>query len=149
MDIEEITADKKRYLELLLLGDEQEDMIDRYLNESHMFILKNGDNVIGEIVVQDVGSGILEIKNIAIYPEYQKMGYGRKLIEFIDSRYKEAFSIFQVGTGDSFSTIRFYEKCGFRCSHVIKNFFIDNYDHEIYEDGKKLTDMVYLRKTLR
>ena len=31
MKIEKITSDKKRFLELLLLADEQESMIDRYL----------------------------------------------------------------------------------------------------------------------
>ena len=31
VEIREVTADKKQYLELLLLADEQEDMIDRYL----------------------------------------------------------------------------------------------------------------------
>mgnify|MGYP000299415046 len=51
-----------------------------------------------------------------------------------------------VGTGDTPSTLSFYEHCGFRISHRLKNFFTDNYDHPIYEDGKLLTDMVYLRK---
>ncbi|PKO13439.1 MAG: GNAT family N-acetyltransferase, partial [Chloroflexi bacterium HGW-Chloroflexi-10] len=31
MRIEKITNNKKQYLDLLLLADEQEDMIDRYL----------------------------------------------------------------------------------------------------------------------
>ena len=31
MQIRIVTEQKKRYLELLLLGDEQENMIDRYL----------------------------------------------------------------------------------------------------------------------
>ena len=34
---QEITEDKKAYLELLLLADEQEDMIDRYLDRGRMF----------------------------------------------------------------------------------------------------------------
>lgn len=51
-----------------------------------------------------------------------------------------------TGTGDTPSTLSFYEHCGFRISHRLKNFFTDNYDHPIYEDGKLLTDMVYLRK---
>jgi len=37
MTIEEVTADKKDYLDLLLLADEQEDMIDRYLDAGRMF----------------------------------------------------------------------------------------------------------------
>lgn len=51
-----------------------------------------------------------------------------------------------VGTGDTPSALSFYEHCGFRISHRLKNFFLDNYNKPIYEDGKQLTDMVYLRK---
>ena len=45
-------------------------------------------------------------------------------------------------------TVPFYEKCGFVRSHEIKDFFIDNYDHPIYEDGVRLKDMIYLRRSL-
>ena len=51
-----------------------------------------------------------------------------------------------VGTGDVPSAISFYEHCGFTISHRIENFFIDNYDHPIYEEGELLTDMVYLKR---
>ena len=54
----------------------------------------------------------------------------------------------QVGTGDSPLTIPFYEKCGFKRHHVVRNFFLDNYDHPIFEEGIQLKDMVYLRKAL-
>ena len=40
--------------------------------------------------------------------------------------------------------IPFYEHCGFTVSHRIKNFFTDNYDHPMYEDGVQLVDMIYL-----
>ena len=43
MRIEKITTDKKRFLELLLLGDEQEDMIDRYLERGDLFALFDPD----------------------------------------------------------------------------------------------------------
>ena len=50
--------------------------------------------------------------------------------------------------GNQVSTIGFYEKCGFARSHRVKNFFVDNYDHVIIEDGKQLVDMVYLKMSL-
>ncbi|MEF9864784.1 MAG: hypothetical protein RR777_07535, partial [Christensenellaceae bacterium] len=53
-----------------------------------------------------------------------------------------------VGTGDSTLTVPFYQSCGFVPSHRIKNFFVDHYDHPIFEDGKQLVDMVYLSKNL-
>lgn len=148
MMIKEIHTDKKRFLPLLLLGDEQEDMIDRYLPGSMMFVLYDGAVAIGECVIQDLGKGIVEIKNIAIMPEYQHRGYGRMMIDFVESRFRITHSVLQVGTGDSPLTIPFYEKCGFIRTHIIKNFFADNYDHPIYEDGVRLIDMIYLQKKM-
>ena len=147
MEIKEIKENKKQFLPLLLLADEQEDMIDRYLNRGTMYVLDD-DGVKCECVVTDEGKGVLEIKNIATEPEYQGKGYGKILIDFIAASYKERYSILQVGTGDSPLTIPFYEKCGFVWSHSIKNFFTDNYDHPIYEEGIQLIDMIYLQKNI-
>ena len=147
MKIIKITNNKKAYLPLLLLADEEEAMLDRYLERGTMYVLDDG-GVKAECVVTDEGSGILEIKNLAVEPAYQKHGYGRTLIDFIAARYKTTHRILQVGTGDSPSTVPFYEKCGFTRSHIVKNFFTDNYSRPIYDGGVLLKDMVYLRKQL-
>ena len=145
MDIKEVKEGKKQYLDLLLLADEQENMIDRYLANGTMYVLED-NGVKAECVVLDVGAGVLEIKNIATDPRFHGQGYGKALIAFIIKKYQGDYSILQVGTGGSPSTILFYEKCGFTRSHIIKNFFIDHYDHPIYDGGVKLIDMIYLRK---
>lgn len=147
MNIQEIKENKKAYLSLLLLADEQEDMIDRYLERGIMYILED-DGVKCECVITNEGNGILEIKNIATDPEFQGRGYGKILIDYIINKYKNQYSIIQVGTGDSPLTIPFYEKCGFVRSHIIKNFFVDNYNSPIYEGGVQLVDMIYLRRQL-
>lgn len=97
---------------------------------------------------RDEGAGILEIKNIATVPPFQRKGYAKALIEFLVEKYRGQFSILQVGTGDSPLTIPFYEKCGFVRSHIVPNFFTDYYDHPIYECGVHLVDMVYLQRPL-
>ena len=145
MKIIEVKENKKQYLDLLLLADEQENMIDRYLDKGTMYILED-NGVKAECVVLDVGDGVLEIKNLATVTQFQGKGYGKALIEFIVKKYQGEYSILQVGTGDSPSTIPFYEKCGFVRSHIVENFFLDNYDHPIYDGDVQLTDMVYLRK---
>lgn len=147
MKIKEVVQNKKQFLSLLLLADEQEDMIDRYIDIGTMYVLYD-NGVKCECVVTDEGNGILEIKNIATEPNYQGKGYGKALIDFIVMKYKGQYSILQVGTGDSPLTIPFYEKCGFIRSHSVKNFFTDNYDHPIYECGVQLTDMIYLKREL-
>ncbi len=147
MNICKVETNKKRYLDLLLLADEQEDMIDRYLERGTMYVLEDTD-IKALCVVTDEGKGILEIKNIAVRPDSQRKGYGKALIEFLIKAYAGQYTILQAGTGDSPLTIPFYEKCGFSRSHVIKNFFITNYDHPIYECGKLLVDMIYLQRPL-
>ncbi len=164
MKIYLIEEDKRKYLPLLLLADEQESMIDRYLDRGTLYVLEDEDekasdaardeedrteNVKAVCVVTDEGEGVLEVKNLAVEPKSQRKGYGRAMLHFIKEMYRDSFSIFQVGTGDSPLTIPFYEKCGFRRFHVIKNFFIDNYDHPIYEDGKQLVDMIILRQKIQ
>lgn len=147
MLISEITEGKKGFLPLLLEADPQEDMIDRYLSRGTMYVLED-DGVKAECVVTEEGEHILEIKNIAVQPNFQGRGYGRMLVEFIAEKYAGKYSILQVGTGDSPASIPFYEKCGFTRSHVVKDFFTKNYDTPIIDGGVLLTDMVYLRKKL-
>ena len=53
--------------------------------------------------------------------------------------------VLYVGTGENPDTLRFYERNGFEYSHTVKDFFSSNYDHPIYENGKMLRDMVYLK----
>lgn len=121
MRIIEVKEDKKQYLDLLLLADEQENMIDRYLDKGKMYVLDD-NGIKCECIVTDEGNDVLVIKNIATVPDYQGKGYAKSLIDFIVEKYREQYAILQVGTGDSPLTIPFYEKCGFVRSHIIPNF---------------------------
>ena len=147
MEIRKVETDKKRYLDLLLLADEQENMIDRYLERGTMYVLED-NGVKAECVVTDEGDSILELKNIAVAPAAQGRGYGKALVDFLVRTYTGRYAVLQVGTGDSPSTIPFYEACGFRRHHLVKNFYTDHYDHPIYEGGVQLVDMVSLQRRL-
>lgn len=124
MDIKKVAGRKKEYLGLLLLADEQESMVDRYLERGEMFVLDDR-GVKAECVVTREADGIYELKNIAVQPDCRTM---------------------LVGTGDTPATLDFYAKCGFTESHRVTGFFTDNYDHPIYENGRMLVDMVYLKR---
>lgn len=144
MNIKRILEDKKRYLDLLLLADEQEDMIDKYLDRGEMFVLED-DGVKAECVITKESDGVYELKNIAVVPEFHRKGYGKCLIEALIDNYKDC-KVLYVGTGDCPSTLSFYHSCGFNESHRVENFFVDNYDHLMFEDGIQLVDMVYLKR---
>jgi ribosomal protein S18 acetylase RimI-like enzyme len=142
--VRKFLGNKKEYMDLLLLADEQEDMINKYLERGEMFVLEN-DGIKGECVVTKEADNVYEIKNIAVLPDCQRNGYGKSMIDFVFS-YNSDCQTMLVGTGDVPSALCFYQKCGFVESHRIKNFFTDNYDHPMFEDGKQLIDMVYLKK---
>jgi GNAT superfamily N-acetyltransferase len=147
MIIQKIECDKKRFLDLLLLADEQEDMIDKYLGDGDMFALYDGD-LKTICVVSAVDEHTCELKNIATYEQYQGKGYARALIKYISDYYKNDYRSMLVGTGETPRILSFYESCGFERSHILKNFFTDNYDHVMIEDGVQLVDMIYLKKRL-
>lgn len=148
MKVEMITADKKRFLELLLLADEQESMIDTYLERGDMFALYDNNDLKTVCVVTYEGDGNYELKNIATSEANQGKGYGKRLLQYLLEYYKDQCKTMYVGTGDHARALIFYQHCGFTVSHRVPNFFIEHYDHPIYEDGKQLIDMVYLKINL-
>ena len=59
--IKHVTDNKKRYLKLLLLGDEQESMIDRYLERGDMSVMLDSyGRAIAVAVMTDEGGGVCE-----------------------------------------------------------------------------------------
>ena len=113
---------KKQFLSLLLMADEQENMIDKYLERGDMFALYE-DEVKCICVVTRETEHIFEIKNIATHPQYRKQGYAKTLIRYILQHYQGKGHIMQVGTGETPAMLSFYQKCGFTLSHRIENFF--------------------------
>lgn len=145
MEFRTINDNQSDFLPLLLLGDEQEDMIARYLNRGTLWALYDRE-LRAVCVVTEEGGGTFEIKNLAVAPQSQRQGYGRAMVDFAARACRGRRLL--AGTGDSPLTIPFYEACGFRESHRVKNFFTDNYDHPIFEAGRQLRDMVYFSMEL-
>lgn len=142
MEIREITGDKRRYLPLLLVGDEQEEMVMRYLPHGSLFVCFDPDPC-AVAVVTDEGDGCCELKNLAVEPCRQRQGYGRRMVAFVVRRYTaRGYRTLRVGTGETPSTLSFYAQCGFRPAGRIPDFFTRNYDHPIVEEGVLLRDMI-------
>ena len=144
MEIKTIKHNKEDYMDLLLLGDEDESMIKKYLEKGELFALYDNDLKTVAVVTQEKEE-VFEIKNIATYEKYQRNGYGSSMIKHIIENYKNKCKLLLVGTGEDDKILAFYGKFGFVYSHRIKNFFIDNYNHAMFENGKQLRDMIYLK----
>lgn len=145
--IELINKNRKQFLDLLLLADESEVMIDKYLSNGDLFALYD-DDLKSVCVVLPIDTETCELKNIATYEKFQGKGYGRTLIDFVSDFYQNDYKTMLVGTGETPGILSFYQSCGFEYSHRVKNFFIDNYNHAMFDGDIQLVDMIYLMKTL-
>lgn len=121
-------------------------MISAYIHSGDIFILYEHKKIIAECVVVKISQKACELKNIAVAPEYQKMGYGKKLLEYIINFYSAEFSYMLVGT--SKKGIDFYKKFDFVLFSKKENFFANNYTEPVYEDGELCRHMYMLKKKL-
>ncbi len=142
---EEITAE---LMSLLLAADPDEGSILAYLPDSPVLVAKEGGSVVGVAVLVNT-SKEFELKNIAVSEEHQGRGVAKRLIKEVKAL---AISMgaeeLLVGTGNSsLSQLALYQKCGFRMSHIERDYFL-SYPEPIYENGMQCRDLVVLRAKL-
>ena len=137
-------SDKKQYLPLLLTGDESESMINRYIDRGTLYVGMLNGKPIAVCVTVVLDTDTIEIKNLAVTTKFRRHGFGRRMLEYVECQHPN--SIIILGTGETPSTLQFYESCGYSYSHSIPNFFTDNYPAPIIEEGVRLRDMIYLKK---
>ena len=145
MEIKIISSNKKNFMDLLLLADEQEDMIEKYLDRGTLFALYD-EGLRSICVVTGEENGAFEIQSLATYEQFQGKGYATQLVKHVLERYKGKGTVMYVGTVDSL--VPFYEHCGFTLSHRLENYFIEHYREPMFEDGVQLKDKVYLKQSL-
>lgn len=135
---------KAKYMPLLLVGDESKSMIYRYLDDGILYVGYLDNIAIAVCVIVVCGDDCIEVKNLAVEHKYRRKGYGSAILGHIHSLYSKKNII--LGTGETPSTLNFYRSCGYEYSHLIQNFFTDNYPSPIIEDGIVLKDMIYLKR---
>jgi len=137
---------------LLLLADEEEDAIRKYIYDAALYTLyyKEQLDPIAIVALSRASESEIEIKNIGALESFRNMGIGSLLIDHVkEIAYKENYKEIIVGTADSgINQIRFYERNGFVKYAIKKNYFIDNYSQPIFDDGVFLKDMVMLKMNL-
>jgi ribosomal protein S18 acetylase RimI-like enzyme len=135
---------------LLLLADPSKENINKYIFSADIYTIEKEGLIIGCYVLQSVDSESVEIKNIAIEAAYQGKGFGTELLNHAFKIAKtEGFKKILIGTGNSsLAQLYLYQKVGFRIKKIIKDFFTDNYDEPIIENGIECRDMIMLAKDL-
>ncbi|PAF15531.1 GNAT family N-acetyltransferase [Terribacillus saccharophilus] len=148
--IERFTKATKSHYELLLDADPSRKVVDSYLSKSHCIEAKVGLKVIGVIILLPTRPNTLEIVNIAVSNDFQGQGIGRILIEYaLEFAREHEMKTVEIGTGStSVGALYLYQKCGFRMTHIDKDFFSRHYDEKIIENEIELRDMVRMSQDL-
>ena len=140
--------DNEKYIDLLLEADPSKDMINKYLKNGELFVLTYKEKVACIAVVTTLNNDTCELKNIVTKQEYRGNGYGKKMLKYLTDNCKTRYKKMIVGTTQN--NIPFYVKQGFdKYEKTIKDFFIDNYEEEIWDGDLLCTDIYYYSKELK
>ena len=148
--IEPIKEKEKIPFDLLELADPSRVQIESYLNAGLCFIIRFESEIVGVIVLNEIDSTIIEIKNIAVRESEQGKGFGKALLKYSEKISRESgYQKLIIGTGNSsVRQLALYQKEGFEIDRIEKNFYLKNYTEPIFENGIQCKHMVILEKKL-
>ena len=130
---------------LLLEADPSEHIIRSYLDDSWCFVATLDGQVVGACIAKTIGTGIAEIFNISVYPEFQKRGIGSGLLRFsLQALADKKIKRVELSTGTFGYQLAYYQRAGFRVETVVKDYFLKTYPEPIIENGIQLKDMLRL-----
>ena len=137
--------------DLLLLADPSKRLVDQYLKRSDLYIARQNDETIGVVVLFPLTAEVVEIKNIAVRPDFQGQGVGHYLRENVMqiALLKKKKSICIGTANSSVGQLYLYQKLGFEITDIKKDFFTDNYAEPIYENGIQAKHLLVLVKQLK
>ena len=145
MKINKVNSNKRKYMELLLEADPEEKMINNYLEKGDLYIGEKDGFVVCVCVITKYDEETCELKNIATLSTARGNGYASEMIKYVFEIYKNTYKKIIVGTTENM--IPFYVLNGFnRYHHTVKNFFVDNYDEEVWDGDLHCIDMYYYAK---
>ena len=122
---------------LLLLGDESEAMIEKYISGAHILIAEIGTEIIGVCVIAENTHETCEIKNVAVAKDYQGEGIGTRLLRHaIMFAREKGYITIEIATGNSgIGQLYLYQKIGFEMTDIEQNYFVKHYSKPILENG--------------
>lgn len=130
---------------LLLDADPSKELVDDYLQRGTLLEAIK-EKLVGVLVLLPTRPDTLEIVNLAVAVEYRGQGIAQQLIAHaLEMARKKGIKTVEVGTGSTgVEQLYLYQKCGFRMTHIDRDFFVRHYSESIVENGLVLRDMVRL-----
>lgn len=145
--IKQYPQDLETPYHLLLDADPSKRLVDKYLACGILFGAFYEKEVTGVCLLIFHNHISSEIINLAVLEKYQNQSVGKSLISMAENQARLlGCKYMEIGTAEPL--VKYYEKAGYKYHKTIKNFFVDNYDFPVTDNGIILKDMVRLIKNL-
>ncbi|MGG3641095.1 GNAT family N-acetyltransferase [Bacillus gobiensis] len=142
-----IMNDREKYLDYLLLADEDEQIVKQYINEGDMYSISMDGQLVGIILFVYHQQRVVELKNLALAPEWRGRGIGKAVLQKAFDIYKGMEKMIVGTANSSIENIAFYQKAGFRMTEIRRGYF-EKYAKPIFEKGIQALDMVMFERNL-
>jgi GNAT superfamily N-acetyltransferase len=138
--------------ELFELAEDSEAQLAQYFERGRVLAARSDATVVGHLqLVETDQPGSLELKSLAVRPEYQRRGVGRALVEAAVQLCRTGSAVLLVSTAAaSVGNLRFYQRCGFRFLSVDRDAFTpeSGYPETSWSEGIALRDRVWLSRDI-
>ncbi|BCA86721.1 N-acetyltransferase [Enterococcus saigonensis] len=150
MEIRQFNSITKEHLTLLLDADPAEQIVRDYTKRGIAFEIRQEGNLAGVMVLLPTRPETIEIMNLAVAKPFRGQKLAQALLVHALWWSKEyGFRTVEIGTGSTgVEQLYLYQKCGFRMTHIERDFFVRYYAEEIIENGLVLKDMVRLAQDI-
>jgi ribosomal protein S18 acetylase RimI-like enzyme len=129
-------------------ADDSQEQIDRYRDLGDVLVAVEGDLLIGQVQVVDTDqSDTFEVKSLAVLEYRRSQGIGAALLAAAAGHCRErgAKRLVLATAAASIPALQFYQRQGFRISHVIRDFYSAERGYRPMElNGIPLRDEVIL-----
>ena len=137
--------------EPLLIANPDPRGVAAFSTSGHTYEAVVDEDLSGAVVLAELFSGMIEIKNISLLAEVQGCGVGKKFLDYLiqEARSRE-HTVVAVSTGNSsLGPLALYQKAGFHISGITPDYFTNHYADAIEEHGIRCRDRIHLQLDLR
>jgi GNAT superfamily N-acetyltransferase len=151
--IEEYAGPHRDLLDSFREAEDSLSRLDASIDRGRVWVVRGDDGaVLGHLQAAALDDGSWEVLNTAVAEQARGRGLGRLLLaRTVDEARAAGAARIVLATGAAdVGNLRFYQRCGFRMTHVVPDVFgpQNGYPDPIWIDGIMLRDQVWFEMVL-
>jgi GNAT superfamily N-acetyltransferase len=133
-------------------AEDSEQLLDSYIDLGRVWVARAEGEIVGHLQVVVRDGDTWEVTNTAVAEAMRGRGAGRALLEraVTEARAAGATRVILATATADVGNLRFYQRCGFRMTHVVPNAFATyrGYPPGIEIDGIPMLDQIWFERLL-